>query len=73
MLLASRRTRLHFLTRVLRVEQDSTLELDGEKVVPPKPFPWYPDNLAWQMNFSRNQLRKVAKLKRIHEFLKVRE
>jgi len=35
-------------------------QLDGEVVKPPRPFPWYPNNLAWQMDFSRGQLRKVC-------------
>ncbi|KAL4196327.1 hypothetical protein AMTRI_Chr04g245650 [Amborella trichopoda] len=35
-----------------------------------RPLPWYPENLAWQLNFSRMQLRKNQTLERIHEFLK---
>ncbi|XP_057864742.2 multisite-specific tRNA:(cytosine-C(5))-methyltransferase trm4b isoform X2 [Cryptomeria japonica] len=35
-----------------------------------KPLPWYPDKLAWHLNFSRMQLRKNQTLERIHEFLK---
>ncbi|GAB2232154.1 hypothetical protein Drorol1_Dr00011181 [Drosera rotundifolia] len=35
-----------------------------------RPLPWYPDNLAWHSNFSRNQLRKNQTLERFHEFLK---
>ncbi|GAB4848748.1 hypothetical protein Ancab_003475 [Ancistrocladus abbreviatus] len=33
-------------------------------------LPWYPENLAWHSNFSRNQLRKNQTLERFHEFLK---
>eukprot|EP00879_Flechtneria_rotunda_P009555 GHRR01010001.1.p1 GENE.GHRR01010001.1~~GHRR01010001.1.p1 ORF type:complete len:901 (+),score=384.85 GHRR01010001.1:586-3288(+) len=44
--------------------------LDGEVVDPPRPLPWYPHNLAWHMNFSRNQLRKLSWLGEIHEFMK---
>ncbi|GKV18671.1 hypothetical protein SLEP1_g29017 [Rubroshorea leprosula] len=36
-----------------------------------KPLPWYPDNLAWQSNFSRMQIRKNQTLGRFHEFLKL--
>ncbi|KAJ0096750.1 hypothetical protein Patl1_28232 [Pistacia atlantica] len=36
-----------------------------------RPLPWYPDNLAWQSNFSRMQLRKNRTLERFHEFLKL--
>lgn len=32
---------------------------DGEQIKPPHPLPWYPNNYAWHMNFSRAQLRKV--------------
>ncbi|CAN6479939.1 unnamed protein product [Victoria cruziana] len=35
-----------------------------------RPLPWYPDKLAWQVNFSRMQLRKNQTLERFHEFLK---
>lgn len=38
---------------------------------PPRPLPWYPSNLAWHMNFTRNQLRKLSWLAAIHEFMKV--
>lgn len=48
----------------------SVLQLDGEIVDPPKPLPWYPQNLAWHLNFSRNQLRKLSWLADIHEFMK---
>jgi hypothetical protein len=35
-------------------------QLEGELVKPPRPLAWYPDQLAWQMDFSRGQLRKVG-------------
>lgn len=31
---------------------------DGSEVEAIRPLPWYPENLAWQSNFSRQQLRK---------------
>ncbi|KAK6125801.1 hypothetical protein DH2020_040457 [Rehmannia glutinosa] len=46
-------------------------DTDGNEVEAIKPLPWYPDNLAWQSNFSRNQLRKNQTLERFHEFLKL--
>ncbi|KAI8103000.1 hypothetical protein M9434_005788 [Picochlorum sp. BPE23] len=46
------------------------LEIDGEVIEPPKPLPWYPDKLAWQMNFSRYHLRRIDALKDVHEFMK---
>jgi hypothetical protein len=36
---------------------------DGE-VEAIRPLPWYPENLAWQSNFSRMQLRKNQTLER---------
>lgn len=44
--------------------------IDGEEVQPPMPLPWYPKKLAWQLEFSRAQLRKVELLKNLHEFMK---
>eukprot|EP00890_Picochlorum_soloecismus_P002090 jgi/Picsp_1/2882/NSC_01107-R1_protein len=44
--------------------------LDGETVNPPKPLPWYPNRLAWQLEFSRTQLRKDPNLEALHEFMK---
>nr|GMC65935.1 tRNA (cytosine(34)-C(5))-methyltransferase-like isoform X1 [Ipomoea batatas] len=44
---------------------------DGSEVEAIKPLPWYPENLAWHSNFSRNQLRKNQTLERFHEFLKL--
>jgi 16S rRNA C967 or C1407 C5-methylase (RsmB/RsmF family) len=44
--------------------------MGGEDVQPPQPLPWYPRNLAWQMAFSRAQLRKLDGLTQVHEFMK---
>ncbi|KAL3845150.1 hypothetical protein ACJIZ3_002553 [Penstemon smallii] len=46
-------------------------DTNGCEVEAIKPLPWYPDNLAWQSNFSRNQLRKNQTLEKFHEFLKL--
>lgn len=43
---------------------------DGGEVEAIRPLPWYPENLAWQSNYSRMQLRKNQTLERFHEFLK---
>ncbi|KAF8404637.1 hypothetical protein HHK36_009525 [Tetracentron sinense] len=43
---------------------------DGGEVEAIRPLPWYPENLAWHLNFSRMQLRKNQTLERFHEFLK---
>ncbi|XP_022844248.1 tRNA (cytosine(34)-C(5))-methyltransferase-like isoform X1 [Olea europaea var. sylvestris] len=60
----------------LQLENDFSISLqaedvDGCEVVAIKPLPWYPNNLAWHSNFSRNQLRKNQTLERFHEFLKL--
>ncbi|XP_021301055.1 tRNA (cytosine(34)-C(5))-methyltransferase-like [Herrania umbratica] len=44
---------------------------EGSDLEPIKPLPWYPDNLGWQSNFSRMQIRKNQTLERFHEFLKL--
>lgn len=43
---------------------------EGRLVQPIRPLAWYPDNLAWQLGYSRTELRRVAVLEKIHEFLK---
>jgi len=46
------------------------MQVEGETLIPPKPLPWYPNNLAWQLTYSRAQLRKLDALNQIHEMLK---
>jgi 16S rRNA C967 or C1407 C5-methylase (RsmB/RsmF family) len=48
----------------------ASAQLSAEELEAPRPLPWYPDNLAWQMSFSRAQLRKLPILEAIHEFIK---
>jgi multisite-specific tRNA:(cytosine-C5)-methyltransferase len=47
------------------------LLVEGQAVSPPKPLPWYPNNLAWQFDFSRSHLRRIPALKMMHEFIKM--
>ncbi|KAG0566732.1 hypothetical protein KC19_7G083400 [Ceratodon purpureus] len=49
----------------------SGAEVDGEVIEPVRALPWYPDHLAWHLNYSRMQIRKMPILERIHEFLKL--
>ena len=35
----------------------------------PKPLPWYPDELAWQLDFDRRALKHSVSLKKLHSFL----
>ncbi|KAK1315492.1 hypothetical protein QJS10_CPA06g02029 [Acorus calamus] len=51
----------------LEVEESATSEGEKEAI---RPLPWYPENLAWHLNYSRMQLRKNQTLERFHEFLK---
>ncbi|RWR92447.1 tRNA cytosine34-C5-methyltransferase-like protein [Cinnamomum micranthum f. kanehirae] len=58
-----------------QLENDFVKTLEAEftnenEVEPIRPLSWYPDNLAWHLNFSRMQLRKNQTLERFHEFLK---
>ena len=43
----------------------SILQINGETLDPPRPLNWYPDKLAWHMNFSREQLRRLPKLNEV--------
>jgi 16S rRNA C967 or C1407 C5-methylase (RsmB/RsmF family) len=45
------------------------VEVDGVKIQPPTSIPWYPDNLAYQYNVCRAQIRKSESFKRFHNFL----
>lgn len=40
-----------------------------EQVKPPKCLPWYPDELAWQIDLSRKVVRSQEVLSRLHDFL----
>lgn len=44
----------------------------GERVVvpPPRALPWYPGGLAWQVNLSRHQLRRLPQFAELHEYIK---
>ncbi|KAL0912421.1 hypothetical protein M5K25_018391 [Dendrobium thyrsiflorum] len=59
----------------LQLENEFMKSLDAEtsndyEIEAIRPLPWYPDKLAWHLNFSRMQLRKNQILERFHEFLK---
>ncbi|XP_020675074.2 tRNA (cytosine(34)-C(5))-methyltransferase [Dendrobium catenatum] len=59
----------------LQLENEFMKSLDTEtsndyEIEAIRPLPWYPDKLAWHLNFSRMQLRKNQILERFHEFLK---
>ena len=39
-------------------------------VPPPKPLEWYPGRMAWQVNLSRHQLRRLPQFAELHEWIK---
>ena len=47
-------------------------EMSEETVEAPKCVRWYPNRLAWQFSYSRQQLRRPPHLEQIHEFVKER-
>eukprot|EP00767_Chilomastix_cuspidata_P000524 gnl/Chilomastix_cuspidata/1134.p1 GENE.gnl/Chilomastix_cuspidata/1134~~gnl/Chilomastix_cuspidata/1134.p1 ORF type:complete len:729 (-),score=348.69 gnl/Chilomastix_cuspidata/1134:73-2259(-) len=53
-----------FQKRLEKVDADDDAEFQ-----PPAPIPWYPDGLAWQLNFSRKMMRSYPPLKALHRFI----
>lgn len=37
--------------------------------VEPKCLPWYPDRMAWQLNLTRKDIRRVEAYFKLHNFL----
>ncbi|KAL4234994.1 tRNA (cytosine(34)-C(5))-methyltransferase [Mactra antiquata] len=42
---------------------------DGHPTLEPKSLPWYPDELAWQIDFTKKEIKNDQNLKRLHRFL----
>eukprot|EP01134_Creolimax_fragrantissima_P005034 CFRG5034T1 len=63
------------LKRMIEEEYFPTLahlEFDdetGQTYGQPKPMPWYPDGLAYYMDWPKSIIRKQPELKRFHQFL----
>ncbi|TIA97272.1 hypothetical protein E3P94_02927 [Wallemia ichthyophaga] len=47
----------------------SQAKLDGVQLPPPKQLDWYPDGLAWQLNLTKQQIRKSPEFKKFQNFL----
>ncbi|KAG0232666.1 tRNA (cytosine(34)-C(5))-methyltransferase [Actinomortierella wolfii] len=45
------------------------LEVDGVKVEPPRPLPWYPNQLGWHFAVPRGNLRRNEEYSKFHKFL----
>lgn len=45
------------------------IDLNGERVQPPSALPWYPNELAWQLNIAKSDIKKVETLKKLHKFM----
>ncbi|KAF9158770.1 tRNA (cytosine(34)-C(5))-methyltransferase [Actinomortierella ambigua] len=45
------------------------LEVDGVKVEPPRPLPWYPNDLGWHFAVPRGNLRRNEEYSKFHKFL----
>ncbi|XP_064398499.1 RNA cytosine-C(5)-methyltransferase NSUN2-like isoform X2 [Halichondria panicea] len=43
--------------------------VEGEKVPPPKPLAWYPNNFAWHVPLTRKFIRKSPLMSKFHSFL----
>ncbi|KAK2166787.1 hypothetical protein LSH36_35g04062 [Paralvinella palmiformis] len=45
------------------------VEVEGRVIDPPKCLPWYPNELAWQLDMDRKFIRQCETLKKLHNFL----
>ncbi|CAO3676923.1 unnamed protein product [Umbelopsis vinacea] len=51
------------------VPQMQNVEVEGEVIEPPRPLPWYPENLGWHFKVSRGVLRKSPAMSAFHKFM----
>ncbi len=45
------------------------LEIDSQPIPPPFQIPWYPEQLAWQLDAPKRVVRKSVELKGFQRFL----
>ncbi|KAL3860582.1 hypothetical protein ACJMK2_010684 [Sinanodonta woodiana] len=65
------RSQAQELLKIIKGQYFSNLvgtKVDG-KLIEPKCLHWYPDELAWEVDLSRKEIRHNDALKRLHEFL----
>ncbi|KAF5022264.1 hypothetical protein F66182_5703 [Fusarium sp. NRRL 66182] len=53
-----------YIPEIVKIEHQ-----DGRPVEPPKPVPWYPDELAWWMTTPKNVVRKFPPFAAFQKFL----
>ncbi|PLB34157.1 tRNA (cytosine-C5-)-methyltransferase [Aspergillus candidus] len=51
------------------VPQITSIEYEGSFVEPPRPVPWYPDQLAWSMTTPKNVVRRFRPFASFQKFL----
>ena len=47
----------------------SEIEIDGRLVEPPRPLPWYPNEMAWEMTTPKAVLRRLPPFAEFQKFL----
>lgn len=51
------------------IPEITSIKYEGEFVEPPRPVPWYPDQLAWSMTTPKNVVRRFAPFSSFQKFL----
>ncbi|KAI9320764.1 S-adenosyl-L-methionine-dependent methyltransferase [Dichotomocladium elegans] len=65
----SNKTQLREIIETMFVPNMQAIEVDGQVFEPPKPLPWYPDHLGWQVNVPRTLLRKSTEFSNFQKFI----
>lgn len=65
------RTALEILNVVQKnyVPKLQNIVIDGVKIEPPKPLPFYPEQFAWQVNAPRLVVKKSPEFQEFHKFI----
>lgn len=51
------------------IPEITSIQYEGNYVEPPRPVPWYPDQLAWSMTTPKNVVRRFAPFASFQKFL----
>ncbi|KAK2739677.1 hypothetical protein FQN57_006511 [Myotisia sp. PD_48] len=60
---------LQELLKNFYIPKITSIEYEGELVEPPRPLPWYPDQLAWSMTTPKKIIRRFAPFASFQKFL----